>query len=213
MLRAAVAAGTPVGPEGQGHHGSGRSGARRCRGRDHRRPHRRSRTPGTASSSTAFRARSRRPRRSTACSTKRACELDAVIELKVDEGILLDRIESRIDRDAGARRAAARRRQSGGAQEAPRRLPGPDRAAGRLLPAQGRAAGGRRHGPDRRRDPGHRPGAGGCRVPAGSGPRRPPGPQTPAPREAASKRLPKSQARKSPQANAQETPKKPSGQG
>ena len=64
MLRAAVAAGTPIGLQGQGHHGSGglvpdeivigiisdRSS---------------SRTRRTASSSTAFRARCRRPRRST----------------------------------------------------------------------------------------------------------------------------------------------------
>ena len=40
MLRAAVAAGTPVGLQGQGDHGPRRAGARRRRGGDHRRPHR-----------------------------------------------------------------------------------------------------------------------------------------------------------------------------
>ena len=40
MLRAAVAAGTPIGLQGQGHHGARRTGAGRGRGRDHRRPHR-----------------------------------------------------------------------------------------------------------------------------------------------------------------------------
>ena len=48
------------------------------------------------SSSTAFRAPCRRRRRSTACSKKRGIALDAVIELRVDEGALLKRIENRI---------------------------------------------------------------------------------------------------------------------
>ena len=45
MLRAAVTAGTPVGLQGQGHHGPGRARPGRDRRRDHRRPHRASRTP------------------------------------------------------------------------------------------------------------------------------------------------------------------------
>ncbi len=53
-------------------------------------------TPATASSSTASRARCRRRRRSTACWREKGLKLDAVIELKVDEGILLERIEKRI---------------------------------------------------------------------------------------------------------------------
>ena len=40
MLRAAVAAGTPVGLQSQGHHGARRTRSRRGRGRDHRRPYR-----------------------------------------------------------------------------------------------------------------------------------------------------------------------------
>ena len=79
---------------------------------------------------------------------EKGLKLDAVIELKVDEGILLKRIETPHRRDAGARRGAARRRQSGGAAAAARRLSRPDRAAGRPITAAGRAADGRRHGGD-----------------------------------------------------------------
>ena len=53
----------------------------------------------TASCSTAFRAPSRRRRRSTGCSPRKASSSTAVIELKVDEGILL-----RADRRAGSPR-------------------------------------------------------------------------------------------------------------
>ena len=67
---------------------------------------------------------------------EKGLKLDAVIELKVDEGILLKRIENRDCRDEGARRAAAGRRQSGGAAASARGLSRPDRAAGRLLPLQ-----------------------------------------------------------------------------
>ena len=56
---------------------------------------------------------------------ERGLKLDAVIELKVDEGILLKRIEKRVARNDRARREAARRRQSRGAQGAARRPTGP----------------------------------------------------------------------------------------
>ena len=46
----------------------------------------------TASSSTAFRAPCRRPRRSTRCWPKRGLGLDHVIEIEVDEATLIDRL-------------------------------------------------------------------------------------------------------------------------
>ena len=52
--------------------------------------------PNVASCLTDFRAPCRRLRRLTDCSAERGLKLDAVIELKVDEGILLQRIEKRI---------------------------------------------------------------------------------------------------------------------
>jgi adenylate kinase len=73
MLRAAVEAGTPIGSRRQGDHGCGELVsdeivigivAERIDA---------SRTAPRASSSTAFRARSRRPRRWTRCSPRRAC--------------------------------------------------------------------------------------------------------------------------------------------
>ena len=110
-----------------------------------------SRTPATASSSTASRARCRRRRRSTACWREKGLKLDAVIELKVDEGILLERIEKRI---AEMKARGEPLRDDDNPEVLRRRLAGlprPDRAAGDLLPAAGRAADGRRHGRDRRR--------------------------------------------------------------
>ena len=71
MLRAAVAAGTPVGLKAKDIMARGELVPDDVVVGDRRRPHRRSRTPATASSSTAFRARCRRPRRSTACSPTR----------------------------------------------------------------------------------------------------------------------------------------------
>ena len=65
------------------------------------------------------------------------------------------------------RRAAAARRQSGSPQAAAGGLRGPDRAAGDLLQREGRAADGRRHGLGLGRGRGDRPGAGGRRVPPG----------------------------------------------
>ena len=80
---------------------------------------------------------------------ERGLKLDAVIELKVDEGVLLKRIENRVAEMTAARREAARRRQSGGAARPPRRLPRADGAAGRLLRRQGHAQDRRRHGANR----------------------------------------------------------------
>ena len=96
MLRAAVAAGTEVGLQGQGGDGGGRAGLRRDRRRHplgerldepdiaprlHPRRLSAHRGPGR--------------RRSTGCSPRRACKLDHVIELEVDEDALVDRITGR----------------------------------------------------------------------------------------------------------------------
>ena len=83
---------------------------------------------------------------------KKGLELDGVVELKVDEGILLKRIEKRLAGHAGAGGGGPRRRQSGVVQDAARRLPAADRAADRLLPGEGRAEERRRHGRGRRGD-------------------------------------------------------------
>ena len=69
-----------------------------------------------------------------ACWPSKGLKLDGVIELKVDEGILLERIENRIAEMQARGETGARRRQSGDAEEAARRLSGADRPAGRLLP-------------------------------------------------------------------------------
>ena len=169
MLRAAVAAGTPIGLQGQGHHGARRPGARRGRRRHRRRPHRPAGRHATASSSTAFRAPCRRPRRSTACWPRRACGSTRVVELKVDPDILIRRIESRVE-EMKARGEALRaddnpevlkqRLTAYQAQTAP--LVDYYRGKGALRDR-------RRHGPDRRRGGGDRAGAGGRGVPAGSG--------------------------------------------
>ena len=92
-------------------------------------------------------------------------ELDAVIELKVDEDSLLHRIEKRVAEMTARGEAAARRRQCRGAQEAARCLSPAHRAADRLLLRQGHAAHHRRHGSDRGGDEGaHRRARGGCRA-------------------------------------------------
>ena len=58
------------------------------------------RMPPTALSLTAFRARSRRPKRSIRNSPARGIKLDAVLELEVDEDALLDRIRGRAEEAA-----------------------------------------------------------------------------------------------------------------
>ena len=80
---------------------------------------------------------------------ERGLKLDGVIELKVDEGMLLAPHREARRRDDRARREAARRRQSGGPQGPARRLPGADRAACRLLRRQRTAQACGWHGADR----------------------------------------------------------------
>ena len=99
---------------------------------------------------------------------EKGLRLDGVVALEVDPDILVRRIASRVEEMKARGEPLRARRQSGGAQAAAGGLSGPDRAAGGLLPGQGRAAGGRRHGLDLRRGGGHRPGAGRRGVPAGS---------------------------------------------
>ena len=68
---------------------------------------------------------------------EKGLKLDAVIELKVDESILLERIEKRVAEMTARGEHAAGRRQPGIAEDAARRLPRADRAAGGLLPQEG----------------------------------------------------------------------------
>ena len=52
--------------------------------------------PETVLSSTVFRAPCRRPRRSTSWPKEEALRLDAVVELRVNESALLNRVETRV---------------------------------------------------------------------------------------------------------------------
>ena len=90
---------------------------------------------------------------------ERGLQLDGVIQLKVDENILLRRIENRIaemtargEKLRADDNPAVLRDRLGG-------LPGADGAADRALCRQGHAQGRGRHGADRRCDRGHRPAA------------------------------------------------------
>ena len=158
MLRAAVAAGHAGRAEGQGHHGRAASS---CSDDivvgDHRRPHR-----------AAGRQERLHPRRlpahgragrgaRRACWREKGWRSTRVVELKVDEGALVRRIENADRGDAGARRAGCARttiRRSSrpgwrptGAQTAP------------LIDyyrEEGHTASRRRHGADRRGDRGDR---------------------------------------------------------
>ena len=112
MLRAAVAAGTPIGLKAKDIMARGELVPGRGRGRRSWPTGSTSPTPSAASSWTAFRAPCRRPRRSTGCSAEKGLRLDAVVELKVDPDILVRRIETRVERDEAPRRAAAAGRQS-----------------------------------------------------------------------------------------------------
>ena len=98
---------------------------------------------------------------------EKGLRLDAVVALEVDPDILVRRIDTRVEQMKARGEPLRPGRQPGGPEAAADGLPGPDRAAGGLLPEQGRAADGRRHGLDLRRGGGHRPGAGRCGVPAG----------------------------------------------
>ncbi len=73
---------------------------------------------------------------------EKGLKLDAVIELKVDEGILLKRIEKRIAETKARGETLRCRRQSGSAAAAAPGLPRSDRAARDLLSAAKRVAAG-----------------------------------------------------------------------
>ena len=97
---------------------------------------------------------------------KKGLRLDAVVELKVDPDILVRRIENRVEqmklRGEPLRpddNPEVLKQRLGG-------LSGPDRPAGRVLPPEGGVADGRRHGLDRGCRRRHRAGAGRRGVPA-----------------------------------------------
>ena len=134
MLRAAVAAGTPVGLQRQGRSWRAASWSRRHRGR-------RSSPTGSTQPDAKQRLHPRRlPAHGAAgrgarphARRRRASSSTRVIELKVDEGILHQRIENRVA-ETKARGEALRADDNPEAlQAAARRLPGADRAADRLL--------------------------------------------------------------------------------
>ena len=102
MLRAAVKAGTPVGLRAKDIMERGELVPDEVVVGDHRRPHRRSPTPRNGFILDGFPRTVPQARRSTRCWRRRACKLDAVIELKVDE-----RHPGRADREP--RRARCRR--------------------------------------------------------------------------------------------------------
>jgi adenylate kinase family enzyme len=87
---------------------------------------------------------------------EKGLKLDAVIELKVDEGILLDRIERRI---AETKARGEPLRADDDPQVLHRRLPRSDGAARHLLPTAECIAIGRRHGSDPGSIARHRPDA------------------------------------------------------
>ena len=82
---------------------------------------------------------------------ERKRKIDLVIELKVDEAMLLGRVEQRIK----IRRSLRDRRQPGIAEKAACGLSREHGAAARLLPRAGQAGDRRRHGPGRGGDQGH----------------------------------------------------------
>ena len=84
---------------------------------------------------------------------KKHIKLDAVVELRVNESALLQPRRDPRRRDAGARRGSANRRYPGSAVEAAGELPFADRAADSLLFGAAEAADGRRHDDHRARHP------------------------------------------------------------
>ena len=140
-------------PQGEGRHGV-RASSSRTRSWSASSPTgSRSRTRGKGFILDGFPAHGRPGRGARRrCSPQKGLKLDAVVEFKVDEEALVERIVKRAPRDRGARRADPQGRQSGGLQDPPRRLPGTDRAAVGVLRRQGHPADRRRHEADRRRD-------------------------------------------------------------
>jgi adenylate kinase len=152
MLRAAVAAGTPIGQKAKAIMDAGQLVsddvvvgivADRIEEPDARKGFILDGFPRTVAQAEAF----------DAMLAEKGLKLDAVIEFKVDEGALVDRIVKRA-RDMEARGEPVRKDDNPRrVQDPPRRLPHPDRAALGLLRGQGRAQDHRRHEAHRR---GHR---------------------------------------------------------
>ncbi len=95
MLRAEVAAGTPIGREAKAVMEAGQLVSDDILIRMLRRPGRSAGLRPRASSWTASRAPCRRRRRWIGCWPRRRMKLDAVIELQVDDAALVDRIAGR----------------------------------------------------------------------------------------------------------------------
>ncbi len=91
--------------------------------------------------------------------SERGLKLDAVIELKVDENMLIERIEKRIAQTKAKGQAVRADDDPSRAQAAGRQLPETNRPPVGLLPPQGLAGDGKRHAGRRSGRGGHRTGA------------------------------------------------------